>query len=109
MIAKIALSVLLISSYIIASENNVADCIILEDEGSIVCKYSTEKLDTEQLITVKWINPSGELDREREITILPNNTSVYDFRYIDGRNLGVWKFAVLKNNQIVTQTTFKLE
>lgn len=109
MIAKMVLFLLLISTHILASQDNVADCIILEDEGSIVCKYSTKKLNIEQQITVKWINPNGEIDREREITIPPNNISVYDFRYTDGRDLGIWNFIVLQNNKKVASTTFSLD
>lgn len=109
MISKIFLSLFIISSYLLASQDSIADCIILEDEDSIVCKYSTKKLDTEQLITVKWINPNGEIDRQRDITIPPNNISVYDFRYIDGRDLGVWKFIVLRDDKTIAQTTFELE
>lgn len=76
--------------------NPNVDCLILEDENSIVCKFEVE-IDTnnEQTITINWIDPDGELSRTREMIVPAGDSSVYDFRYLNGRKKGNWNFVVI--------------
>ncbi|MCD4758049.1 MAG: hypothetical protein K8R39_07250 [Arcobacteraceae bacterium] len=90
-----------------AEENNV-DCLILEDENSIICKYSFTRIDVEKNVLVQWIEPDNRVTREREILIPANHGSVYDYRYIEGRTKGVWTFKVIDNQKEHT-TNFTIE
>ncbi|QDF29820.1 hypothetical protein [Halarcobacter anaerophilus] len=85
-----------------------ADCLILQDENSIICKYEHERLEEDIKITVKWIDPNGEISRQRDIVIPAGHGSVYDFRYIEGREKGIWKFKVTEGD-IETETSFSIE
>lgn len=84
---------------IYANSSIGADCLILEDENSIVCKYTHERVDYEKTVTFEWIDPNGELSRSREMSIPAMHGSVYDFRYIKGRSLGIWTFQVIDGEQ----------
>lgn len=90
-----------------AQEKQV-DCLILEDENSIICKYSLNRVASDKNILVQWIEPNGKITREREITIPANHGSVYDYRYIEGRTKGVWTFKVLDTQEEYT-TKFTIE
>ncbi len=90
-----------------AEENNV-DCLILEDENSIICKYSVNRVDYEKNIRIQWIEPDNTVTREREMTIPANHGSVYDYRYIEGRTKGVWTFKVIDEQKEYT-TNFTIE
>ncbi|WP_321470214.1 hypothetical protein [Halarcobacter sp.] len=85
-----------------------ADCLILQDENSIICKYEHERLETDIEIKVQWINPQGEISRERVILIPAGHGSVYDFRYIEGRMKGDWQFKVIEGER-ETVTNFSVE
>ncbi len=84
------------------------DCLILQDENSIICKYEHERLEQDQEVLVQWIDPKGEISRQRTLTIPAGHGSIYDFRYIDGRMKGIWQFKVVENNQEFI-TKFTLE
>jgi len=71
------------------------DCLILEDENSIICKYVTQRHETDKSITFEWIDPQGVVSRTRDVVVLSNHSSAYDFRYIDGRQKGLWTFKVI--------------
>jgi len=90
-------------SFVNAKENKV-DCIILEDENSIICKYSHERTSVEKNITVKWIEPDGSITRVRDMIIPSLHSSVYDYRYLSGRTKGVWTFKVIDNGDEYTST-----
>ena len=90
-----------------AEENNV-DCLILEDENSIICKYSVDRVDYEKKILIQWIEPDKQVTREREMIIPANHGSVYDYRYKEGRTKGVWTFKVIDENKEYT-TNFTIE
>lgn len=79
-----------------------ADCLILQDENSIICKYEHERLEEDIEIKVQWINPDGEISRERTIIVPAGHGSIYDFRYIEGRMKGNWQFKVFEAD---TETT----
>jgi len=92
----------------IKDSQSIADCLILEDENSVVCKYSHEILDMDEEIQIFWVNPSGKVSRKRILVIPAGNCSVYDFRYTSGRTKGVWTFKVIEANK-QTSTTFELK
>jgi len=82
---------------LINAEENKADCLILEDENSIICKYTHESSEIEKNITVQWIEPDGVASRIRNMVIPPFHLSVYDYRYLNGRTPGEWTFKVIDN------------
>lgn len=75
-------------------EPNV-DCLILEDENSIICKFEITRNTEDKSIIVQWIAPNGEISRSRDMIILAGHGSIYDYRYIQGRELGLWTFKVI--------------
>jgi len=88
-------------------KNNI-DCLILEDENSIICKYEHERVDIDKEIQVQWIDPLGQLSRERTLLIPAGHGSIYDFRYISGRLKGIWQFKVI-DNDIKLDTSFEIK
>lgn len=95
------------SAFAQTSENSV-DCIILEDENSIICKYNHERLETDKEITIQWIDPNNEISRERTMTVPAGHASIYDYRYKEGRDKGEWTFKVIDNSQEYS-TNFTIE
>lgn len=89
-------------------DEKVADCLILKDENSIICKYTNERQTEDYEVVFEWIDPTGDVSRKRTMLIPAGHGSVYDFRYISGRMKGIWTFRVIDNDQIIT-TTFELE
>lgn len=76
--------------------NPNVDCLILEDENSIICKFEVvQDQENEQAVTINWINPNGEISRSRDMMISAGDSSAYDFRYIDGREIGIWNFKII--------------
>lgn len=76
------------------------DCLILEDENSIICKFEVVRdTEKEQIITINWISPTGEISRTREMIIPPGDSSAYDYRYLDGREGGKWDFTIIYNGK----------
>lgn len=90
------------------ADDEKVDCLILEDENSIICKYSHERVSFAKNITVEWIEPDGLVTRTREMTIPAYHGSVYDYRYIQGRTQGIWTFKVIDNDKVFT-TNFTIE
>lgn len=84
------------------------DCLILEDENSIICKYNTLRVDYEKNILIQWIEPDKTITRERVVTIPANHGSIYDYRYIEGRTKGIWTFKVIDEGKEYT-TNFTIE
>lgn len=93
---------------IMEEDNNSVDCLILQDEDSIVCKYIHERIQTDKEIIVKWVDPQGEISRERTLVIPAGHGSIYDFRYIQGRQKGIWQFIVIDDKKEYS-TTFELQ
>ncbi len=91
-----------------AQANSAVDCIILEDEDSIICKYSHDRVDYNKIITVQWIEPDNQITRTREMIIPAHHGSIYDYRYKNGRTKGVWTFKVIDDNKEYT-TNFTVE
>ena len=79
-----------------ANDTNV-DCLILEDENSIICKYIHERVDVDTNITVQWIEANHKITRQRDMIIPASHGSVYDYRYLKGRSKGIWTFKVIDN------------
>lgn len=91
----------------VAQDEYKADCLILDDENSIICKYLFPAKDTDATVEVKWIDPNGEISRTRQLEIPKEHISVYDFRYLEGRIPGIWKFEVLDGEK-TTVTQFEI-
>ena len=88
--------------------NTNADCIMLEDENSIICKYTHPRVEHDTNITVQWIDPKGKISRNRDMVIPAYHGSVYDYRYLMGRMDGIWEFKVLDHgNEITTKFEIK--
>ncbi|KAB7885404.1 hypothetical protein [Poseidonibacter ostreae] len=84
------------------------DCLILQDENSIICKFETNRSTSDQDIVVQWIDPQGDVSRSRNMIVPAGHASIYDYRYINGRLLGSWTFKVLENDKEYT-TDFELK
>ncbi|MEA1914877.1 MAG: hypothetical protein U9N30_06140 [Campylobacterota bacterium] len=91
-----------------AQDEYKADCLILEDENSIICKYIAPSKEQDVILLVKWIDPNNEISRTREVTLFEGHRSIYDFRYLKGRGLGVWTFEV-HEGETITRTNFTIE
>lgn len=89
------------------AKSNV-DCIILDDENSIVCKYIHTRVDYNKTITVQWIEPDNQITRTREMIIPAHHGSIYDYRYKSGRTKGIWTFKVIDDNKEF-KTNFTIE
>lgn len=89
-------------------DENRADCLILEDENSIICKYIVQRSNQSQNIQVQWIDPIGDVSRIRDMVVPAGHGSIYDYRYIKGRILGIWTFKVLAQGKEYT-TQFELK
>lgn len=114
---KLIFGLVLISSFLFAQTEEIeggstqmktADCLILQDENSIICKYLHERIEEDIEVTIQWIDPNGEITRERTILVPAGHGSIYDFRYIEGRMKGTWQFKVLESSSETT-TTFEIE
>jgi len=81
------------------ADDERVDCLILEDENSIICKYSHERIPEEKNITIEWIEPDGVVTRKRNMVIPASHSSVYDYRYAQGRTKGKWTFKVIDNQK----------
>ena len=92
----------------ISNANENVDCIILEDENSIICKYINKRDNQDRNVTFNWFEPNGFLSRQRVLTIPSGHGSVYDFRYIKGRVVGQWTLVINDNNQTY-KTNFIIE
>ena len=89
--------------------NPNADCLVLEDEKSVICKFEVMRDETkEQQITINWISPTGEISRTREMVMPAGDTSAYDYRYLDGRENGKWDFKIIYSGKEYS-TKFELQ
>lgn len=104
----IVTALLLFTTLLFAQEEKRTDCILLEDENSIICKYMAPRVKFEKNIAIEWIDPNGEVSRAREMTIPAMHGSIYDYRYLQGRLPGVWTFKVTDGDKTYT-TQFTIE
>lgn len=77
------------------SEDSNVDCLLLEDENSIICKYTTSRVNHDKNITFNWIDPNGLISRTRDMILPIGHGSIYDYRYKSGRLQGTWTFKVI--------------
>lgn len=83
------------------------DCLVIKEENSIICKYMAERPLEDRFVTMEWINPEGEVSRTRKILFPSGHGSVYDFRYLSGREIGTWNFRVIDKDEVFN-TTFEI-
>lgn len=89
-------------------EEPKVDCLILDDENSIICKFESLRSTEDQGIIVQWIDPQGDVSRSREMIVPAGHGSVYDYRYVKGRLSGSWTFKVISNDKEYS-TQFELK
>jgi hypothetical protein len=92
---------------------NKAECKISElDKDNtrkiIVCQYIHSRSDTDKEVYIEWINPRREVDRARKLTIPAGHGSVFDYRYLDGRTKGKWRFVATDEDEKY-QTSFEVK
>ena len=104
----IVFATIILNINLIAVDNNKVDCIILEDENSVICKYIINRQADDKLVTFSWIEPSGMVSRTKEVNILAGHGSVYDFRYLKGRTPGIWTLKI-NDGKNEYQTNFTIE
>ncbi len=108
---KLIIKILLVNIFtlsIYAQDTYISNCRILEDENSILCKYKAPPSIDDRIIVVNWIAPHGEISRSRELEILAGYISVYDYRYLEGREPGIWTFEVI-DGDVTTRTKFTVK
>lgn len=109
---KIIFSLFLFSTYLFSAgmtaETNEVDCLVLESENSIICKYVNEKFEDDKFVRVEWIDPTGVISRDRKVLMAKGHRSIYDFRYISGRIKGVWTFKATDAENTYS-TTFEIK
>lgn len=92
---------------VVSAYANEVKCNI--ENQKIYCKYFVNRSDNANGKTVvfHWYSPSKKDDRERTFTIPPYYGSVYDYRYLPGREKGKWVVVVkdLDTNE-TSKTTF---
>jgi hypothetical protein len=89
-------------------ELSKAECVVIEEENAIYCKYVHTRTNIDKVVKFNWIEPDGTISRSRDMLIPPGHGSVYDYRYLQGRSIGVWTFEVIDNNQSI-KTTFEIK
>ena len=111
---KLFYAIILLTTFLFSAEIELeeevikeADCLIVNDENSIICKYTSPILREDKEVIVEWINPDGESTRKRAKIKPAGHSSVYDFRYLSGRIKGIWMFRVFDDKEIIT-TTFEI-
>lgn len=105
---KIILSLLILGTFGFANTEKSVDCLIIEEENSIICKYINARKDVDRAVLFEWINPDGLLSRKREMFVPAGHGSVYDFRYKAGRETGTWTFKVTEDKEVY-KTTFEIK
>ena len=89
-------------------DDNKADCLILKEENSIICKYVHKRINEDKSVRFEWIEPDGSITRIKDLIIPAGHGSVYDYRFIQGRTKGIWTFKVIDAGAEIT-TNFTLE
>ena len=91
-----------------AYESSKVECVVLEAENSIICKFTQKRVNKDKNIRFEWIEPNGKITRTREMIIPAGHGSVYDYRYIKGRTKGIWEFrAIDEESQYSTNFEIK--
>lgn len=81
-------------------------CDIKDDENRIYCKYHTEPAKDSRDYRITWVNPLGEVSRDRIINLPAGHKSFYDYRFIDGRITGTWTVNIYETELEIAQEEF---
>jgi hypothetical protein len=85
-----------------------AQCVIIEEENAIYCKYIHTRVNHDKQVVFNWIEPNGIISRSRVMTIPAGHGSVYDYRFLEGRTKGIWTFEVIDDDESI-KTTFEIK
>ena len=107
-LATLSFAQTLEEQYLESEFEPTVDCLILKDENSIICKFEAQRSLEDQNIIAQWIAPDGNISRSREMIVPAGHGSIYDYRYIKGRELGNWTFKII-SNQKEYATQFELK
>ncbi len=81
------------------------------EQEKIICTYFIDRSDNAHGLTVEfhWYSPDGKDDRVRSFKVPPYYGSVYDYRFLPGRERGRWRVVAkeLETNRSA-QTSFDL-
>lgn len=103
-------TIFIIFALIAALFANEVKCTI--ENEKIYCKYFIDRSDNAngKTVTFYWISPSKKDNRIRTFKVPPYYGSVYDYRYLPGREKGEWSVVVkdLDTNQ-TSKTTFVID
>jgi len=87
------------------------DVKCIQEEQRIICTYFIDRSDNSSGVTVRfhWISPSRKDDRIKSFRVPPLYGSVYDYRFLPGRESGHWRVVVqeLETNKTAS-TTFDI-
>lgn len=87
------------------------DLVCHIENERIYCTYFIDRSDNTNGVTVQfhWYSPSGKDDRIKFFEVPPLYGSVYDYRFLPGRENGRWRVVAteLENNKSA-QTTFEI-
>jgi hypothetical protein len=78
----------------------------------IYCTYYIDRSDNTKGVDVEfwWHSPSGRDDRIKVFHVPPLHGSVYDYRFVPGRESGKWRVVVrVHETNSSSKTTFELE
>ena len=69
------------------------DLVCKFEQERIVCTYFIDRSDNANGLTVEfhWYSPDGGDDRVKRFKVPPFYGSVYDYRFLPGRERGRWK------------------
>ncbi len=69
-----------------------AQALTCHDEGDkVTCKLTVKRVNKEREVEFEWKSPNGKDDREREVMLPENHSSIFDVRYKKGRIKGKWE------------------
>jgi hypothetical protein len=83
--------------------NPNVDCLILEDENSIICKFEVIRDTKDQQIVINWVSPTGEISRTREMNIPAGDVQlmIIDILMVEKVVNGILKSFITKMNIVL--------
>ncbi|SMC08656.1 hypothetical protein [Nitratiruptor tergarcus] len=86
----------------------VADIVCQQENERITCTYFIQRSDNAHGLTVEfhWYSPKGDDDRIKRFKVPPFYGSVYDYRFVPGREEGRWRVVVRELETNKSATTF---
>ncbi len=84
------------------------DLVCKFEQERIVCTYFIDRSDNADGVTVEfhWFSPSGKDDRVRRFKVPPFYGSVYDYRFLPGREQGRWRVVAMEIETNKSAQTF---